>query len=138
MDKTFILDSSAIFTFLEQEEGADLVENILSQAKRHECTVWISFITVAEFLYITWQEKGESAARELIALIKTLPLSIMESNEKITLTAGKLKAQYRLSLGDAFIAAAAVLAPGILVHKDPEFRALNDMLQTKELPMKRK
>ena len=49
-----------------------------------------------------------------------------------------LKSQYRISFADAFIAATAIHLDAVLVHKDPEFEALNAILQTNSLPYKHK
>jgi predicted nucleic acid-binding protein len=96
----------------------------------------ISFVTLAELYYVTWQEAGESAAKELIAQVKALPLSVIESHERLTLSAGRIKANHRLSLGDAFIAATAVQTQGTLVHKDPEFEQLGGLVACRPLPYK--
>ena len=45
-------------------------------------------------------------------------------DEPILLTAGRLKAEHRVSLADALIAAFALRAGAALVHKDPEYDAL--------------
>jgi predicted nucleic acid-binding protein len=39
--------------------------------------------------------------------------------------AAEIKATYNLSLADAWISASALLSDSILVHKDPEFKALD-------------
>ena len=43
--------------------------------------------------------------------------------------AAAIKANQRLSMVDAWIAAAAKLEGAVLVYKDPEFRALNQVRQ---------
>ena len=43
--------------------------------------------------------------------------------------AAAIKACHHLSMVDAWIAAAAKLEGAVLVHKDPEFRALNQVRQ---------
>ena len=47
--------------------------------------------------------------------------------------AAAIKANNRLSLADAWIAASAELSGGILIHKDPEFESLG--LAQEALPM---
>jgi hypothetical protein len=71
--KSYVLDTSALFTLTKGEDGSDTVEDILISAKKGKCHVYLSFISFAELYYITWQEKGESAAKELIILVKSLP-----------------------------------------------------------------
>lgn len=92
MSKIFVLDTSAIFTYLEYEAGADAVEKILIQAKGKRCEAFISFMTLMEIYYISWQRKGEDAAKELVVFLKSLPITIVESSERLILSAGRLKA----------------------------------------------
>jgi len=49
-----------------------------------------------------------------------------------------LKAAYRLSFADAWIAATAMFYDAILVHKDPDFEQLEDKLKALKLPYKEK
>jgi predicted nucleic acid-binding protein len=131
--KKFVLDTSALLCFKEDEPGADVVEKILRDAKGH---VYISFISLMEFYYILIQEQGESSARRSYLELKQLPLHVIESDEELGLAAGRLKAANKLSLGDAWVAATAERLEAILVHKDPEFEALEDTITLQPLPYK--
>lgn len=134
MTKTsYLLDTSAIMTFLEDEEGAQLVETLL---RREE--VLLPFLALLETYYITLQEQPEDIADRRYALLKQLPATILWNvDEPSLLTAGRLKATYRISLADALIAALAVRNKAILVHKDPEIAALSEVVQLETLPYKK-
>lgn len=136
MVKSYVLDTSAIFTFTKAEDGSDTIEDILICARKGKCNVYLSFISFMESYYITWQEKSEDTAKELIILIKSLPVKKVDSNEIITLSAGRIKANHRLSVADAFIAATAIDKNAILVHKDPELEVISKYIETLELPYK--
>ncbi len=136
MSKIFVLDTSAIFTYLEYEAGADKVERILVQAKGKRCEVFVSFITLMEIYYISWQRKGEDVAKELVVFLKSLPITIVESSERLILSAGRLKANHKLSVADAIIAAIAVDKSATLVHKDPELDIISQYTSTLKLPTK--
>ncbi|MBU4372944.1 MAG: type II toxin-antitoxin system VapC family toxin [Thermodesulfovibrionales bacterium] len=136
MSKSYVLDTSAIFTLTKAEEGSDVVEDILNMAKKGKDSVYLSFISFMELYYVTWQEKSEDAARELIILVKSLPVHRVDSNERLTLSAGRLKANHRLSVADAFIAATAIEKGAVLVHKDPELEVISKYTETIELPYK--
>lgn len=130
---TYLLDTSAIMTFLEDEEGAQRVETIL---RREE--VLLPFLALLETYYITLQEQPEDVADKRYALLKQLPATILWNvDEPTLLTAGRLKATYRISLADALIAALAVRNKAILVHKDPEIAALSEIVQLESLPFKK-
>lgn len=136
MSKSYVLDTSAIFTFTKAEEGSDVVEDILKMAKKGKDSVYLSFASFMELYYVTWQEKSEDAARELIILVKSLPVHRVDSNERLTLSAGRLKANHRLSVADAFIAATAIEKGAVLVHKDPELEVISKYTETIALPYK--
>ncbi len=136
MDKTYVLDTSALLALIQDEAGAGHVEKILQSAQRKKVKAFISFASIAELYYITWQEEGESAAKELVVHVKSLPIQVVESVERTTLIAGRIKANHRLSFADAFIAATAVHTNGVLVHKDPEFESLHKEIRLDTLPYK--
>ena len=133
MSKTpYLLETSAILTLLEDEEGAQRVETLL---RREE--VLFPFLALLETYYITLQEQTEDLADQRYALLKQLPKAILWSvDEPTLLTAGRLKAAHRLSLADALIAAFAVQHQAILVHKDPEMAALQGTVEMEILPYK--
>ena len=133
----FVLDTSALITFLQNEDGADRIDQILHAARLNKCTIVISFISLTELYYILWQEQNESAAKETVALVKALPLAVVHSDERLALMAGRIKATFRLSLADALIASTAILVKGILIHKDPEFIPLEKILNALVLPFKK-
>lgn len=133
----FVLDTSALLTFIEDENGSEYIENLLLGAEREEEVIYVSFISLAEVFYITIQEKSESEALRRIKLIQSLAVKVIESNESLNLRAGKLKATNRISLADAFIAALCQEINGTLVHKDPEFENLTSSLKEYRLPYKR-
>ena len=134
MDKNYVLDTSAIFVYTESERGADAVEKILMLAQKNRCKVFISFISLMEAYYILWQRKGEDTAKEAVVLIKSLPVEIVESKERITLSAGRIKANHKLSVADAIIAATAMEKSAILIHKDAELEPVSKYIETLKLP----
>ena len=136
MAKSYVLDTSAIFTFTKSEDGSDIVEDILNSAKKGRSIVYLSFISFMELYYVTWQGKSEEAAKELIVLVKSLPIHRVDSSERITLSAGRIKANHSLSVADALIAATAIDKSAVLVHKDPELEIISKYTETVELPYK--
>ena len=57
-------------------------------------------------------------------------------SDSVIVLAGGFKAQHRVSLADALVAAFAADTGAILVHKDPEFRALGRSVSLEELPLR--
>ena len=134
--KICILDTSAILTYIEDEDGSDYVENLLIEAEKGIVDIYVSFISLTEVFYITLREKDEPLAVERIKLMQSLAVKIQESDEMVNIKAGKLKARNSISLADAYIAALCQIHNGILVHKDPEYEKLASEIKDYRLPYK--
>jgi predicted nucleic acid-binding protein len=132
----YVLDTSAILAYIEDEDGADIIEELLIKAERNEATIFVAFVSLTEVMYITLQEKDEATAQARVDLIKSLSLTIEESNEPLNYSAARLKAKNRISLADAYIAALCQEQDGLLVHKDPEFDNLSSTISQHRLPYK--
>ena len=134
--KKYIFDTSALLTFIENENGFEDIENYLIRAEKNEIGVYISFISLVELFYITLREKDEAEASYRVKLIQSLAVHIVESYENVHLTAARLKAKNRISLADSLVAALCKEYDGILVHKDPEFEQLSSVIVEHRLPYK--
>ena len=134
--KFYILDTSAILTYIEDEDGSEYVENLLIDAEKEIIDIYVSFISLTEVFYITLREKDEPLAVERIKLMQSLAVKIQESDETVNIKAGKLKARNSISLADAYIAALCQIHNGILVHKDPEYEKLASEINEYRLPYK--
>jgi len=131
-DERYVLDTSAVLTFLEDEAGAQRVEEIIRAGR-----AVIPFLALLETYYISLQETTESIAEKRYALLKQLPARFLyDVDEPTLLTAGRFKARHRLSLAGALIAAFAVREGGILVHNDLEFESLSKQVKQEALPYK--
>ena len=132
--EAYLLDTSALLALIENEEGADRVESIVSGHK-----AFLPFLALLEVHYITRQERGQGEADRRYALLKQLPGEILwHLDEPVLLTASRFKASHRLSLADAIIAAFALRQNAVLVHKDPEYEALAGEVGLEALPYKPK
>lgn len=134
----YVLDSSAFFALFGGEAGADIVQNLLEEARSGSIIVFSSFVSYTEVFYVTYQEAGEREAQHRISLMNRLAIIRVDSSQELGLIAGKLKAIHAISFADAWVAATAVMLGAILVHKDPEFEALEDELEMLKLPYKKR
>jgi len=82
-----------------------------------------------ELLYRVWKDEGEPSARLADAQLHSLPIQWVPCGEALLEQAAAIKACHPLSVADAWIAAAAQQEGAVLVHKDPEFRALAQVSQ---------
>jgi predicted nucleic acid-binding protein len=133
--KHYLLDTSALLTLRDDEQGAEEVAQILMQAEAEKVKVFGCFITLMEVLYRVWKDENEIAGKLAYTQCKSLPVVWLHESTELLEQAAKIKANYSVSLADAWIAACAVLQDAWLIHKDPEFVAL-DFIRQKLLPYK--
>jgi predicted nucleic acid-binding protein len=120
-------------TLLEDEVGADRVEEVLRTEK-----TFLPWPVLLEVYYISQQEEGPAEADRRYALLKQLPCEILwQIDEPTLLTAARFKAEHKVSLADALIAAFARMQGAVLLHKDPELEALAEQLGLEALPYKK-
>lgn len=115
-----LLDTSAILTLIEDEDGAERVEALLRGGD-----VLLAWTVLLETHYISLQERGREEADRRYALLVALGATVIwDVDEPALLTASNLKALHRLSFADALIAAYAIRHDARLIHKDPEYDVL--------------
>lgn len=142
----YVLDTSALLAFVQQEPGAEQVLEILGSGiggevhepaaggpTREEPPVYLPFMSLMECDYQLRRRLGVYESDRLLRMIRAWPVELVESTERWRSEAARIKAEYSLSLADAWIAALAILSSARLVHRDPEYDAILD-LETLRLP----
>ena len=130
--RPYVLDTSALLALIEDDAGAERVEELLRSQQ-----VYLPFVVRLEAYDITRQERSRDEAELRLARIRQLPVHWLDQvSDSVLSTAGRFKAVHRLSLGDALIAAFAADLDAILVHKDPEYDALATVVAQERLPLK--
>jgi predicted nucleic acid-binding protein len=136
LNNAYLLDTSAILALTDNEEGADTVEQFLDKAKSKRVSLHFSAMTAMELYYVCLGERGEEEANRLLLLVRALPVTELPLEDSLILPAAKLKARHKVSVADAWIAAAAAVHNLILIHKDPEFERLRESVSLLSLPYK--
>ena len=121
----FCLDTSAILTLRDDEPGAERVAMLLEGTD----PCFACFMTRMEVLYRVWKDEGERSGRLAYEQLQSLPIQWVDQTEPLLMEASRIKALHRLSVADAWIAAAALLSRATLLHKDPEFEAITELDQ---------
>ncbi len=123
----FLPDTSAILTMFDNEEGADIVENILRKKD-----ILLPSIVLYEVFYITIGRKNIETAEKRYGMLKSIDAKhISDLSEPVLLKGGEFKANYQISLADSIIAAYAFVYNATLIHKDPEYESLTMIKQVK-------
>ncbi len=132
--KYYLLDTSALLTLRDDEDGADLVVELLHKAQDGECKCFACFLSLMEILYRVWKDENELAGKLAYEECQSLPIKWIHETKRLLEASAKIKATNKLSVVDAWIAASALQEGAVLVHKDPEFISV-ECLQLK-LPYK--
>jgi predicted nucleic acid-binding protein len=132
--KAYLLDTSALLTLRDDEPGADRVAQLLGGSSLGRAKCLGCFVTLMEVLYRVWRDEDEAAGRLAYEQCHNLPIEWLHETPALPMRAAEIKATYPLSLADAWIAAAAMQAGAVLVHKDPEFQPLP--VEQETLPFK--
>lgn len=132
----YVLDTSALLAYIENEEGADEVGILFMNALDGIDEIFISTVSCIEVYYISIQEQGDIIARDRLRLIEDLPIFLEPLDEKLIRIIGDFKAANAMSFADSCIAGLAKFKDAILVHKDPEFEPIED--DVKQLKLKYK
>lgn len=117
-----VLDSHALFVYLEKEPGHEKVAGALTHAARSRKKLLMTSVNWGEVYYITLRELGEKAAEAVLSLLSTLPMEIIDVDRKLAKQAGFYKANKKMSYADCFAAALAKLTKSDLLTGDREFK----------------
>ncbi len=121
------LDSFALLSWLQREQGAPIVEDYLAAASTAPDTrCWISVVNLAEVYYRMHRILGADAANDFWkgALRGDVPVSVVDATRPRVLEAARLEARFPIALADAFAVQVAREKDVALVTGDPEIRAV--------------
>ena len=119
MSAPYVMDACALIAFLRKESGWECVKDILKRAYDNTAIIHMHAFNLLEVYYDMYRSVGKEKADEEINLIKHLPI-IFNSNlsDNIFIEAGRLKANYSISLADAIALAQTKIADGVLLTSD--------------------
>jgi PIN domain nuclease of toxin-antitoxin system len=128
VSEKFVLDACAMIAFLNDEEGAQKVEQLLSQGDRTPNTLFIHEINLLEIYYGVYRDENKELAEQTYVKVVNLPIKVVTGLRKnVFKEAGRLKAIYKISLADSIALAEARIRRIPLVTCDHhEFDPIQD------------
>ncbi|MDQ3006822.1 MAG: type II toxin-antitoxin system VapC family toxin [Chloroflexota bacterium] len=126
---TYILDAFAFMAYLENEPGAERIEQILQDVKAGNAQAFISIINLGEVIYSTERRYGLAKAQDTLALIQRMPIDVLPADNQTVLAAAHIKANHPISYADAFVGVAAQKLNGIIMTGDSEFQDITELAQ---------
>ena len=125
-----LIDTGIFVSVLNKEKGFDSSVDFLEKVRNNKIEGFISVMTIAEIISI-YHRLGEEDTIIAKTNIENLigEDNIVPVTKSIAELAGKVKADYRMSLGDAFIIATALsIDCACVVSLDPEIRQVDNKL----------
>lgn len=127
----FILDTSAVLTLLNREDGLDAFLTLLDKAKDGQATLFLPFMVLMELEYLLLRKMSAEETLAILMLVSAWPVQIQESTEEWRYQAAQIKARSPLSVADSWVASLAIIYQAELVHKDPEFEQVPGLAMVK-------
>lgn len=128
--KKILIDTGVFVNVLNKEKGFDSSVKLLEKIRSKKIEGFISVMTIAEIISIYSRLSEEetivakTSIENLIGEDRMVPVT-----KQIAELAGRAKADYKMSLGDAFIVAAAIsINCEYVVSLDPEIRQVDNKL----------
>lgn len=116
-EKLFVFDACAVVAFLEDEPGAEIVEELVQNAD-HLCVIHV--VNACEVYYDLYRRAGEERANKLEKTLGDHGFVLDDAlSSALWRTAGKIKAEWRrVSLADCIALALTIREEGTLVTSD--------------------
>jgi len=126
--KHYVLDACALLAILRNEAGADEVNAVIDAAHNCKVTLVMNKLNLLEVYYVIRRSLGKERADYIISELKKRPITInQEITDEIFSEAGRMKAEYKISLADSIVLAEASVSGGELLTTDHhEFDAVEE------------
>ena len=132
----YILDACALLAFLNDEEGAEKIEDLLNQSVANDISVSMSIINLFEVYYGELRDKGAEIARIVLEMVQHYSIKIINTvSEQVFREAARLKAAHKMSIADSIGLATAIELSGQFVSSDHhELEAVASNLRSANKP----
>jgi predicted nucleic acid-binding protein len=123
---TYVLDACALLAFLNDEPGAEAIENLLNQSATKESIVAMSIANLLEVFYGQLKKKGPKIAQAVLSVVEAYSVTIIDTiSESVFYKAARIKAGYKCSLADAIGIGVAADMSGTFVTSDGEMTPID-------------
>jgi predicted nucleic acid-binding protein len=134
---TYVLDSSALIRYIDDEAGADRVEGLLKACVAGKAKVWISAVQWGEVAGNLRSRFGASKEQSVLSAVLPSEAEIVPASGNRAVRAGEVRADHKIPYADAFALELAMdSAERVLVTADYDFKAVADLASIEFLPAK--
>lgn len=129
MTSRYVVDSFAWITLLQKEPDWETMQEFFRKAKAGRISLYMSLINFGEIVYLVERRLGLSAAHQFLGKAKIAPIELVPATYQRVIEAAHIKASYPMSYADAFAAALAQEFDAAMLTGDPEFRAVEHLIE---------
>lgn len=124
----YVLDSSALLRFIDDEPGAQRVEDILKECVRGQASVCLSAMQWGEVTGNLRRRFGAKNQSRLASAVLPSEVEIMPVTAQRAVEAADIKVDRKIAYADAIAVQLAAEAPGrVLVTADYGFKPVDDI-----------
>lgn len=118
-----VFDSSAIITFLKNEDGTEIVKDFLQKSAKNLIQTYINDINVGEIYYILSKFRNEDYAKLCIDNLRIFNLNFVSNDINLVIEAARFKSKGGIAYQDGFVLATAQKFPNCkIITRDSEFQ----------------
>ena len=117
--KRYVFDACALVAFFNEEDGANIVEDLLDEASNGRCVIIMNKYNLLEAYYGYFRDHGVEFADRILSIVENSNIQIYDVLSNALLRqAGRFKAMHKMSLADAVALAQAFDEQAVLVTAD--------------------
>lgn len=125
-----VLDSFALLAYLARENDYVKVRKALADSRSVGRSLLMNEVNVGETYYILARRRGHKEAEEFLdVILAALAITIVPNTFADVIAAARLKAEYPLAYADCFAVATARNENAVIMTGDPEFKAIEHLVQ---------
>lgn len=114
----YVFDACALIAYLNDEMGANAVEDLLALAAQERVECFVAAVNVYELFY-DCLKRDAATARQLVDDLYNLPITVVEALDRpLMQIAGAFKVAYHISLADSVALGLAQQLDAQLVSSD--------------------
>jgi PIN domain nuclease of toxin-antitoxin system len=134
---TYVLDSSALIRFVDDEAGAERVEAILSACAASQAEISISAVQWGEVAANYRKRFGAAQETYIMSTILPSEATIVPATAERAVRAAGFRVDRKISYADGFALDLAADSPEhVLVTADYDFKTVDDLARIEFLPAK--
>lgn len=125
--KNSVLDSHAVIAFLQNEAGAEKLDDLFEKAAASQ-PLFITSVNWGEVKYQMLRRRGPEGWALAAEKLGTLPIAVVAVDRELAEAAAEIKTAKNLGYADCFAAALAKARRADLWTGDPDFKRVVDQL----------